>query len=151
MAIGSALYAPLGVPALLGLEWSAVSGWAWLMLVYSAVFALVVAYLIWYTAVQRVGNTRTSIYSNVVPLVAMAVAAVALDEPVTARKIAGAAAILGRRGLHAHRVAASGRYTIGSLIGPAAFPIRLHLRYRHRDAHERDWALCPERRGVAAS
>lgn len=94
MAIGSALYAPLGVPTLLGLEWSAVSGWAWLLLVYSAVFALVVAYLIWYTAVQRVGNTRTSIYSNVVPLVAMAVAAVALGEPITARKIAGAAGIL---------------------------------------------------------
>jgi drug/metabolite transporter (DMT)-like permease len=71
-----------------------VSGWAWLLLVYSAVFALVVAYLIWYTAVQRVGNTRTSIYSNVVPLVAMAVAAVALGEPITARKIAGAAGIL---------------------------------------------------------
>jgi drug/metabolite transporter (DMT)-like permease len=94
MVIGSALYAPLGLPALLGLEWAAVSGWAWLLLVYSAVFALVVAYLIWYTAVQRVGNTRTSIYSNVVPLVAIAVAAVVLDEPITARKIAGAAAIL---------------------------------------------------------
>jgi drug/metabolite transporter (DMT)-like permease len=94
MMIGSALYAPLGVPALLGLEWTAVRAWAWLLLVYSAVFALVVAYLIWYTAVQRVGNTRTSIYSNVVPLVAMAVAAIVLGEPMTARKFAGAAGVL---------------------------------------------------------
>ena len=84
-----------GVPSLLRLDWTAVSWWAWALLVYSAVFALVVAYLIWYTAVQRVGNNRTSIYSNVVPLVAMAVAAAVLGEPITARKIAGAVAILG--------------------------------------------------------
>jgi drug/metabolite transporter (DMT)-like permease len=95
MTIGSALYAPFGVPSLLRLDWTSVTWWAWALLVYSAVFALVVAYLIWYTAVQRVGNNRTSIYSNVVPLVAMAVAAAVLGEPLTARKIGGALAILG--------------------------------------------------------
>ncbi len=94
MTIGSVLYAPFGVPSLLRLNWSSVSWWAWGLLVYSALFALVVAYLIWYTAVQQVGNSRTSIYSNVVPLVAMAVAALALGEPITARKIGGAFAIL---------------------------------------------------------
>lgn len=95
MAIGSALYVPLGLPSLARLDWGAVSAVAWTQLVYSAVFALVVAYLIWYTAVQRVGNSRTSIYSNVVPLVAISVAAVFLAEPITARQLAGAAAILG--------------------------------------------------------
>jgi drug/metabolite transporter (DMT)-like permease len=94
MTIGSALYVPFAVPSLLRLDWAAVSWWAWLLLAYSAVFALVVAYLIWYTAVQRVGNSRTSIYSNVVPLVAMSVAAVVLGEPITGRKIGGAVAIL---------------------------------------------------------
>ncbi len=94
MTIGSVLYAPFGVPSLLRLNWSSVSWWAWGLLVYSALFALVVAYLIWYTAVQQVGNSRTSIYSNVVPLVAMAVAALALGEPITARKVGGAFAIL---------------------------------------------------------
>jgi drug/metabolite transporter (DMT)-like permease len=99
MMIGSMLYAPFGVPSLMALDWAAVQWWAWALLVYSAVFALVVAYLIWYTAVQRVGNTRTSIYSNVVPLVAMSVAAVALGEPVTVRKVAGAIAIVAGVGL----------------------------------------------------
>ena len=61
MTIGSVLYAPFGVPSLLRLNWSSVSWWAWGLLVYSALFALVVAYLIWYTAVQQVGNSRTSI------------------------------------------------------------------------------------------
>ena len=34
------------------------------------------AYLIWYIGVQRIGAARTSVYSNVVPIVAMAVAAI---------------------------------------------------------------------------
>jgi len=95
MAIGTACYAPFGIPTLARLAWSTVPIIAWVGLAYSAVFALVVAYLIWYTAVQRVGSSHTSIYSNVVPLVAMIVAAVGLGEPLTAPKVMGAAAILG--------------------------------------------------------
>jgi len=60
----------------------------------SAVLALNVAYLIWYTSVQRIGNIRTSAYSNLIPIVAIAVATVALGEAITARKLAGAGAIL---------------------------------------------------------
>jgi drug/metabolite transporter (DMT)-like permease len=94
LVIGTALYAPFGIPSLVALDWARVSAWAWIGLVYSAVFALVVAYLIWYTAVQRVGSSHTSIFSNVVPLVAVTVAALTLGEPITVRTVAGAAAIL---------------------------------------------------------
>jgi drug/metabolite transporter (DMT)-like permease len=94
MIIGALGYLPLGIPSLLRLDWSRVSVMAWVGMVYSAVFALVVAYLIWYTAVQRMGNSRTSLYSNVVPLVAMTIAALTIGEPLTPRKIAGAAAVL---------------------------------------------------------
>jgi drug/metabolite transporter (DMT)-like permease len=95
MAIGTAFYSPFGIPTLARLDWAAVPAIAWIGLAYSAVFALVVAYLIWYTAVQRVGSSHTSIYSNLVPLAAMVVAAVALGEPLTVQKVIGAAAILG--------------------------------------------------------
>jgi drug/metabolite transporter (DMT)-like permease len=44
--------------------------------------------------VQKIGAARTSIYSNVVPVVAIAVAAMWLDEPLTPLKIAGAVAVL---------------------------------------------------------
>jgi drug/metabolite transporter (DMT)-like permease len=71
-----------------------VSPAAWAGVIGSSLLALVVSYLIWYTAVQRLGGTRTSVYSNVVPLVAMVVAAIWLAEPLTPRKIAGAAAVL---------------------------------------------------------
>ena len=50
--------------------------------------------MIWYTAVQRLGNSRTSLYSNVVPLVAMGVAALTIGEPLTVRKLLGAVAVL---------------------------------------------------------
>ena len=40
-------------------------------MLWSALFALCIAYVIWYTGVQRIGSSRTSIYSNLTPIVAM--------------------------------------------------------------------------------
>ncbi len=95
MAIGGGPYVLLALPGLVALDWARPAWWIWVALVLSALFALGVAYLIWYAAVQRIGATRTAIYSNVVPIVAMAVAALWLGEPVTRAKLLGAAAILG--------------------------------------------------------
>jgi len=95
MAIGTLLYVPFGMPDLRRLDWGAVSATSWLALSFSAVFALYVAYLIWYTSVQRVGNVRTSIFSNLLPVLSMAIAAVWLGERFTPADLGGAAAILG--------------------------------------------------------
>jgi drug/metabolite transporter (DMT)-like permease len=94
MFAGTALYAPASAAQLAQADWGRVPGWAWASMVLSAVLALNVAYLIWYTSVQRIGNIRTSAYSNLIPIVAIAVATVALGEAITARKLAGAGAIL---------------------------------------------------------
>lgn len=94
MSIGTLLYLPFAVPDLRRLDWARVTIAAWAGVIGSSLLALVLAYLIWYTAVKRLGSTRTSVYSNVVPLFAMAVAAIWLGEPITARKIAGACAVL---------------------------------------------------------
>jgi len=75
-------------------DWLAVSAWSMGALVLSALLALNLAYVIWYTGVQRLGAARTSIYSNGVPVVAMLVAWVWLGEPLTWTKILGAAAVL---------------------------------------------------------
>ena len=91
MLAGTALYVPASFPELAQVEWGRVPAWAWAALVLSALLALNVAYLIWYTSVQRIGNVRTSAYSNFIPLVAMTVAAVALGETLSAPKMAGAA------------------------------------------------------------
>lgn len=99
MTMGTIMYAPFGTADLVGLEWVRVSASAWTAVVASSLLALVASYLIWYTAVQRLGSTRTAVYSNVVPLVAMAVAAIWLGEPITWLKLTGAAAVLAGVGL----------------------------------------------------
>ena len=94
MAIGGVPYAIVMMPHVLAVPWMRVSAWTWITLVLSALLALCVAYVIWYTAVQRIGAARTAIYSNVVPLVAMAFAALWLHEALTLPKLLGAAAVL---------------------------------------------------------
>jgi drug/metabolite transporter (DMT)-like permease len=94
MAIGAVPYVLLALPAMARMSWHGISGWTWIALVLSALLALNAAYLIWYIGVQRIGAARTSIYSNVVPVVAIAVAAVWLGEPLTPLKVGGALAVL---------------------------------------------------------
>ena len=94
MAIGTLVYVPLMAGNLAAVPWSGVSVQTWVALVYSALFALCVAYTIWYAAVRQIGSARTSVYSNLIPLVAMATAVVMLGEPLSPRKIAGAGAVL---------------------------------------------------------
>jgi drug/metabolite transporter (DMT)-like permease len=94
MALGTLMYLPLAAPALMRVEWRAVSAHTWLALVYSALFALCIAYTIWYAAVREIGSARTSVFSNLVPIVAMATAVIWLGEPLSPAKIGGAAAVI---------------------------------------------------------
>ena len=94
MVIGTVPYVLLGLGELRRFDWSGVQAQAWAALVFSAVFALFVAYLIWYVAVQRIGNVRTAMYSNMTPIAALAVAVLWLGERLTLDEIAGAIAIL---------------------------------------------------------
>jgi drug/metabolite transporter (DMT)-like permease len=94
MIIGSVLYLALTNARVRATDWSALSAGTWLALVYSALFALCVAYTIWYAAVREIGSARTSIYSNLIPIVAMITAVVFLDEAVGVTKIVGAAAVI---------------------------------------------------------
>ena len=57
--------------------------------------AVVLAYLFWYQGVRRLGPTRTSMYGNLQPGVALAVAWLTLGETPTPSQVAGVALILG--------------------------------------------------------
>ena len=94
MVIGTVPYLLIVAPQFASVHWGAVSAWTWTALVLSALLALCVAYTVWYAAVRRLGAARTAIYSNAVPLAAMAVAAVWLHERMTPIKIAGATAVI---------------------------------------------------------
>ena len=94
MVIGTALYLPLAAPSLARVSWGTVSALTWAKLVYSAIFAICVSYTIWYAAVRAIGSARTSVYSNLLPIVAMLTAWVWLREPLGTTKLLGAAAVL---------------------------------------------------------
>jgi drug/metabolite transporter (DMT)-like permease len=94
MAIGTVFYLPAVASHIRAVKWGAVSAGTWVAAVYSALFALCVSYTIWYAAVREIGSARTSAYSNVVPIVAMATAVIFLGEPLDLRKVAGTAAVL---------------------------------------------------------
>jgi drug/metabolite transporter (DMT)-like permease len=93
ISIGAALYTLVSVPALVSVDWRAISLLSWVLMATSAVFALAFAYLIWYTSVQRAGSTRTAAWSNVTPVVAMGIAAVWLGEPIALNQVLGSLAI----------------------------------------------------------
>jgi drug/metabolite transporter (DMT)-like permease len=94
MALGTALYLPLLWPPLSAVDWRTVSPLTMALIVYSALFALCVAYTIWYIGVRELGSARTSAYSNFIPIVAMISAAIFLNEPIGWRKLLGGAAVL---------------------------------------------------------
>lgn len=92
--VAAPFYVAITLPSILATEWGTVSALSWGLMLWSSTFCLVLAYVIWYTGVQRLGATRTSAYSNLIPIVAIAVAWVWLGEPVTSAQAVGAAAIL---------------------------------------------------------
>jgi drug/metabolite transporter (DMT)-like permease len=93
ISIGGLLYVLVSIPTLIAVEWGAISMLSWLLMLASAVFALAVAYLIWYTSVQKAGSTRTAAWSNVTPVIATGIAAVWLGEPVSVNQVVGSIAI----------------------------------------------------------
>lgn len=93
--IGAVGLVALGIPSLLRQDWGAVGPAAWGGLVFSATFAIGLAYLIWYRGVERIGNTRTAIFSNLTPVVALFAGVVLLNEEPSALALVGAALTLG--------------------------------------------------------
>lgn len=95
MTSGALLLGVMALGDLRALDWRAVPGAAWLAVVYSGLFALVVAYLFWYQGIQRLGPTRTAMYGNLQPIVAFLVAWATLGEVPTLWQALGMVAILG--------------------------------------------------------
>ena len=83
-----------GVPDLVRMDWGAVSLQAWLGVVYAGVFAIGIAYLLWYQGVRVIGQNRTSVYQNLVPVIALISAWLWLAETPTAQQLIGAGVIL---------------------------------------------------------
>jgi drug/metabolite transporter (DMT)-like permease len=81
-------------PAMVAAKWSAVPFAGWAAAFYSGVFALVIAYFFWYRGVRVIGPTRTAMYTNLQPLIAVLVAWMVLGESPTPWQGVGAASIM---------------------------------------------------------
>ncbi len=84
----------LGLPSLARQDWSTVTVGGWGGVLYSSVLAIGVAYLLWYRGVQQLGSARTAVFSNLTPVVALAVGALWLGEALTRYSFIGAAMVI---------------------------------------------------------
>ena len=94
MIVGTAMYLAVVGFAVLQTDWAAVSTTSYVLMATSSLLALAFAYIVWYTAVQKIGSARTAVYSNLTPIIAMIVAAVWLGEQVSRTQVLGAVLIL---------------------------------------------------------
>lgn len=85
----------LGLPDLASGELAALDAGGWLAVGYSGVLAIGTAYVLWYRGVRTVGSTRTAVYGNLVPVVAVAVAWLWLGETLSTLQLVGAAVTIG--------------------------------------------------------
>jgi drug/metabolite transporter (DMT)-like permease len=82
--LGGALALVFATPrALAATRWEIVPPTAWAALFYASVISMVVAYLFWYRGLRVLGPTRTAIYGNLQPVIAIAVAWIFLHESPT--------------------------------------------------------------------
>jgi drug/metabolite transporter (DMT)-like permease len=95
MGLGAVPLMLIALPGLGAQPWDRVTPAAWAAVAYSGLGALVLAFLIWYRGVHRLGATRTALYSNLTPVVAVLVAWALLREVPTLWQVAGAAGIFG--------------------------------------------------------
>lgn len=93
LASGTLFYLPLAGRELFRLPWASLSRSSWLALLFSAFFAIALSYVIWYSSVRRVGNTKTGIYGNITPVFTVFFAHFFLGEGVTFFQVVGAAII----------------------------------------------------------
>lgn len=91
--VGATLLFLIGIPDLLRLE--AAPPLAWAAIVYAGLLGIGIANLLWYRGVRSIGNTRTSVFQNLVPILAILVAWAWLGEIPTAGQLVGAAIIIG--------------------------------------------------------
>lgn len=95
MLLGAVVLGAASLPSILAQDVRSAPAGSWLGMVYSASMAIVLAYVLYGWGVQRIGSARASLYTNLVPVIAAAVAWLTLDEQWTLLQWAGALLVVG--------------------------------------------------------
>ncbi len=99
MWVGTFGLVAVSTPALLAQDWGSIGTAAWGGWLFSGALSLALAYILWYYGIRHLGSSRTAVYSNTVPIVALLVAWLTLNEVPTWVQVAGAVMIIGGIGL----------------------------------------------------
>lgn len=75
-------------------NWSQVGIGPWIAILYASVLSMGLAYLFWYRGLKVLGPTRTAVYGNVQPVIALLVAWIFLNETPTIWQGVGTATII---------------------------------------------------------
>jgi drug/metabolite transporter (DMT)-like permease len=94
MWIGTAGLLVVAAPAIRAQTWTAVRPATWLAVFYSGAFSIATAYLLWAYCLRQIGSTRTVVYTNATPLVALALAWATLGEVPSPLQVVGAVGIV---------------------------------------------------------
>lgn len=82
------------VPSLVATEWSLMGPAAWGAVFYASVISMGVAYLFWYRGLRVLGPTRTAVYANLQPVIAITVAWIFLHDAPTVWQGVGTGTIM---------------------------------------------------------
>lgn len=94
LAIGTVFYLPFCFTAFISQDFGQISIKSWSMLAFSGLFALAFGYVVWYSSVKRIGNSKTVIYGNIVPILTVIFAAILIAERIGLWQAFGAVIIL---------------------------------------------------------
>jgi len=81
----------VAIPQLATTPWTEIPATGWALLFYGSFAAIGFAYILWYRGLRLLGPTRTAMYANLQPMVALVVAAIVLREIPSALQVSGAA------------------------------------------------------------
>ncbi len=93
MLMATPVFLLVCAPSFLRQDWIGVRTVAWGGVAFSAFLAIALSHALWNHGVKKIGSTRTAIYSNITPVIALFAAWLVLGEKPTRGQIGGAAVI----------------------------------------------------------
>ena len=93
--LGGTIPLLVATPAMMAAQWSKFGFAAWGAVFYASVISMGLAYLFWYRGLRVLGPTRTAVYSNLQPVIAIIVAWIFLSETPTIWQGIGTGTIIG--------------------------------------------------------
>ena len=94
MLTAAVVLAFIGSSSVVSQDWSAVTSAGWAGLLFAGLASMTLGQIVWAKGLQKLGATRTSIYSNLSPVVAVIAGVLFLHERMTLFQLVGATAVL---------------------------------------------------------